>query len=133
MCISPQHPLHSKKLPTSVNVNALITHDFVAPITPPFSNMTHLAATDGWRDDVFMRKLRYRTDDVLLMRQLVASGKALAYLPDYIIEMLGLQTLKITGCPYYCRQKIALIHRRSEDSGWVTFVSTQLQSPTSTN
>ena len=128
VCISPQHPLQSKKGQASVDVNKLITYDFVAPITPPFSNITHHAATDGWRDDVFMRKISYRTDDVLMMRQLVASGKALAYLPEYVIEMLGLQVQKVTGCPYFCRQKIALIHRRSDDNGWVTFVSAQLQS-----
>lgn len=128
VCISPHHPLQRKKLKTSVDVNTLITYDFVAPITPPFSNMTHLAATDGWRDDIFMRKIAYRTDDVLMMRQLVASGKALAYLPDYMIAMLGLQIQKVTGCPYFCRQKIALIHRRSEDYGWVSFVSSQFQS-----
>ena len=128
VCISPRHPLQSKKLPTSVDVTALITHDFVAPITPPFSNIAHLAATDGWRDDIFKRKLAYRTDDVLMMRQLIVSGKALAYLPDYVIEMLGLQILKVAECPYFCRQKIALIHRRSEDSGWISFVSAQFKS-----
>ncbi|CAN5838462.1 LysR family transcriptional regulator [soil metagenome] len=127
VCLSSQHPLMTTPPQTPVEVNKVMTYDFVVPLTPPFSTMAHLAAADGWRDDMFPRQIRYRTDDVLLMQQLVASGKALAYLPDYAIDTLGLHTLPVSNCPYFCRQKIALIYRNAAGCGWVNYMATQYE------
>jgi len=54
-----------------------------------------------------------------LISQLLAEGKALAYLPDYVIRSLGMQTLTITGCPYFCRQTAVLVCRQTSDHGWI--------------
>jgi DNA-binding transcriptional LysR family regulator len=123
VALGDQHPLAVKHGKRAVHVDEVLKYDFVVPVTATFSNMENHVATDGWRDDVFPRILRYRTDDLLMMRELLSNGKALAYLPEYIVDKLGLRTLKISGCPYYCRQHIALIHRRSDIQGWIHYLS----------
>ena len=36
---------------------------------------------------------------------LISSGLALRYLPDYFVKSAGLIPLKISGCPYSCHYK----------------------------
>jgi DNA-binding transcriptional LysR family regulator len=122
VAISNLHPLTRKRGREGVPVSEVITHDFVVPVTAAFSNLENRIATDGWRDDVFPRRFRYRTDDLLVTRELVASGKALAYLPDFMVEKLGLHSLSVLDCPYFCRQQIALVYRTSEMKGWVDYL-----------
>ncbi len=124
VAISAAHPLrrgpHQDR--RGIPVTELIQYDFVVPLTAAFSNLENMVATDGWRDDVFPRRHRYRTDDLLATRELLASGKALAYLPDFLIEKLGLETLRVLECPYFCRQQVALVYRSSEMSGWINYI-----------
>ncbi|WP_394779367.1 LysR substrate-binding domain-containing protein [Undibacterium sp.] len=118
VAIAPRHPL-ALAGKTQVDVQQVLQFDFAALLTPPFVSLERHAATDGWRDDVFPRTIRYRSDDLLLISQLLAEGKALAYLPDYVIQRLGMQVLAITGCPYFCRQSVVLVHRESAGLGWI--------------
>lgn len=103
----------------------LLDHDYAALLNPPFKTLEHKASSDGWHDDSFRRTIRYRSDDLVLISRLVREGKALAYLPDYIIAGLGLQTLSITGCPYFCRQTVALVSLRSDENGksWIDSIA----------
>ncbi|MES2104367.1 MAG: LysR family transcriptional regulator [Pseudomonadota bacterium] len=119
VAISNRHPLAASEHGCRASVKEVLKHDFAALLTPPFISLERHAATDGWRDDVFQRSIRYRSDDLLLISQLLAAGKALAYLPDYVIRSLGMQTLAITGCPYFCRQTATLVYRKSGGRGWI--------------
>ncbi|MFZ6645401.1 LysR family transcriptional regulator [Undibacterium sp. TJN25] len=118
VAIGAQHPLALAGR-TQVAVQEVLKHDFAALLTPPFVSLERHAATDGWRDDVFQRTICYRSDDLLLISQLLAEGKALAYLPEYVIQRLGMQVLAISGCPYFCRQSVVLVYRESGSQGWI--------------
>jgi len=74
---------------------------------------------DGWRDDRFPRKIDYRTSSLKTLEEFVVSGLAIAYLPDYFCENKALQTLKISGCPYACTQKVRLVAKNPRDIGWL--------------
>ncbi|HTD06965.1 LysR family transcriptional regulator [Undibacterium sp.] len=124
VAISAQHPLAGSGHGGQVSVQEVLRHDFAALLTPPFMSLERHAATDGWRDDIFPRTIRYRSDDLLLISQLLAGGKALAYLPDYVIRSLGMQILTITGCPYFCRQTAVLAYRKSASRGWINSLAT---------
>jgi DNA-binding transcriptional LysR family regulator len=118
VAIGEQHTLfraNSKKL---TPIETVLEHDFVAPLNAMFVGLEQ-AASDGWRDDVFERKIRYRSDDILLMKHLLDAGQALAYMPDFLVKQLGLNVLNISGCPYRCTQEILMVHNPSAASGWM--------------
>ncbi len=122
IAIGATHPLARQRVQGKglrAPVAAVLEHDFVCPTRPPFRALAGGPATDGWRDDVFPRRVRYRADDLLLVDGLVRAGMALAYLPDYLLPQLGLERLVVYDCPYGCAQRIVLVHRPSRASGWI--------------
>jgi len=116
VALDPSHPLARLG---SAPLATVLQQDFIAPLRPPFAALDGEAATDGWRDDLLPRRLRYRSDDALLTRALLAEGQALAYLPDYLIATLGLATLTIPDCPYRCRQRVMLVRKHQPAAGWI--------------
>lgn len=125
VAIGATHPLarqHRKKNGLRASVASVLAHDFVCPTRPPFRALSVGPATDGWRDDVFPRRVRYRSDDLLLVDGLVRAGIALAYLPDYVLPELGLDRLEVHDCTYRCEQRIVLVHRPTRASGWMHVV-----------
>jgi DNA-binding transcriptional LysR family regulator len=60
------------------------------------------ARSDGWRDDVLPRRIRYWTDDLQLLLSFVrsGSGSALAYLPEAATGERDLVRLQVTDCPF---------------------------------
>jgi len=116
VALGASHPLAERP---SAPLATVLQQDFVVPIHPPFAALDGEPATDGWRDDLFPRRIRYRSDDALLTRALLTEGQALAYLPDYLIASLGLATLSIPDCPYHCRQQVMLVRRRQPASSWI--------------
>lgn len=98
----------------------VLRHDFVVPARATFHGLAGGPATDGWRDDVLPRRIRYRSDDLLLVDGLVRAGLALAYLPDYILPELGLARLEVVGCAYRCEQDVVMVHRPANAAGWMT-------------
>lgn len=125
----PVHPLGTTATPPAVDIEDLLQHAFVAPLTPPFASLHNQSATDGWRDDVFARNIRYRTDNLSLVQQLLQQGRALAYLPDYAISAWQLRTVPTTGCPYRCVQDVAMVYRPSLGLGWVAHLAQALGKP----
>ncbi|MCW3479427.1 LysR family transcriptional regulator [Neisseriaceae bacterium JH1-16] len=128
VALGARHPLAGTP---SASLATVLQQDFVAPIRPPFAALNGEPATDGWRDDLLPRRVRYRSDDALLTRALLAEGRALAYLPDYLVESLGLATLAIPDCPYRCRQQVTLVRRRQPAAGWIApFADSQSRATT---
>jgi DNA-binding transcriptional LysR family regulator len=124
VAISSQHALFNVNSKKPTPIDQVLQHDFVMPISPMFVGLEQMA-NDGWRDDVFERKIRYRSDDILLMKSLIDSGQALAYLPDFLIQRLGLHVLSISGCRYRCLQEILLVHNPSSALGWMDWLCRQ--------
>lgn len=63
-------------------------------------------SVDGWRDDKLKRKNVLYTSSLKCLESIVLNGLALAYLPSYYGESLGLRPLIISDCPYVCKQSI---------------------------
>lgn len=97
----------------------VLTFPFVVPAQAHFQVLSEGPATDGWRDDLFPRQILYRSDDLLLVDGLVRRNQALAYLPDYVINELGLIPLAVPDCPYYCDVMVCLWYRPSRAEGWM--------------
>ncbi len=82
--------------------------------------MSDVQVPDGWRDDIFPRRIGFVTSSLKLIEDLVSAGMAIAYLPDYLVAKIQALPLKISGCPYTCRQDIKLVAKNPRDVGWLT-------------
>jgi len=119
-CVGKGHPLYgvarAKKI---ISIDEVLKHAFVSPSHPLLGQVGVKQSHDGWRDDKFPRKVEYLVSHLKLMEELVTRGKAIAYLPDSFAEKLAIESLKISGCPYTCRQTIKLVSRASRGVGWL--------------
>ena len=115
--ISKKHPLYKKK--KSVHVDELLTHSFVSPNHPLLGKVGSKQSLDGWRDDHYPRKVDYLTSSLKILEEIVTSGKAVAYLPEYFGKQLDLEILQVVGCPYSCNQKIKIVARHPKELRWL--------------
>ena len=119
-CVGPGHKLFSTaKSKKVVSVEEVLQHAFVSPNHPMLGKVGLRQSLDGWRDDKFPRKVEYMTSSLKLLEEIVTSGRALAYLPDYFVDHKTIEILKISGCPYSCSQKIKLVARNPRQLGWL--------------
>jgi len=81
---------------------------------------------DGWRDDKFPRKIKYKVCGLKMMENLVKDGLALAYLPEYFVEASDLSPLNVLGCPYSCSQTIKIITKDSTALSWLNMLWDQI-------
>lgn len=100
----------------------VLQHDFVLPVRPAFSGLEQYGSSDGWRDDLLPRKIRFRSDDMLIVDGLVRAGLALAYLPDYLIPELMLRRLDVPDYAGQLRQNVLLVHHPAKASGWLRYL-----------
>lgn len=118
--VGATHPLYKKaKAKKIVSVEEVLNYSFVSPSNPLLGQVGAKQSLDGWRDDQFPRKVDYLTSSLKLLEELVVGGHAIAYLPDYFCEEKNMEILQISGCPYYCKQKVKLVSRSSKDIGWL--------------
>jgi DNA-binding transcriptional LysR family regulator len=114
------HPLYPRaKAGKSVPVEEVLKHPFVSPSRPILGKVGLKQSLDGWRDDQFTRNVAYLTTSLKLLETFVTEGHAIAYLPEYYADQLKVLTLKVTGCPYSCAQKIKLVARRPKQVSWI--------------
>lgn len=118
-CASKSHPLVKKYRSKAVPIDEVLKHPFVLPDSAILGQIAKSSSLDGWRDDKLPRQVKYRVCGLKLMEQLVRSGRALGFLPDYFIEETGLFPLKVSGCPYSCTQTIRIITRNPTALGWM--------------
>lgn len=119
-CVGPGHPLSgSARARKPVPVRELLKHGFVSPSSPFLGQVGLHQSSDGWRDDQFPRRVDHLASSLSVLSRVVASGQAVAYLPDYLARQLGLSALKVTGCPYSCTQTVRLITRDPRSAGWI--------------
>lgn len=113
------HPLFKKK--KIVPVEEVLQHGFVSPNHPLLGKVGNKQSLDGWRDDQFPRKIQYLSSSLKILEEIVSSGKAVAYLPEYFGKSLNLETLQISGCPYSCHQKIKIVARNPKELKWLNW------------
>lgn len=106
-CAGAGHPLRARK--DMIPIEEVLEHGFVAGDEALVGRVTAGASADGWRDDRFPRRIRYRTSSLDVMRRLVTSGRALAYVPERCAESMNAAPLSIGGCPFHCTQRVSLV------------------------
>lgn len=108
------HPLVTKQsnnqeMAISVTTEALLEYSFIAPNTSPYCGENRGLGCDGWQNTAFPRKLNMVANDYAVLGQIVKSGQALAYLPDFWIRELNLLPIEISDNPYQCQEEILLL------------------------
>jgi len=117
LAAGPGHPLAGRG---EVATAEVLQHDFACPQRSMFCGLERGSRADGWRDDRLPRRIRFWLDDLQLLISLVASGQALAYLPDFALAQHGdLMRLAVPDCPYECVEQVHLVWRPATASGWL--------------
>jgi DNA-binding transcriptional LysR family regulator len=111
------HPLHGVR--KVIPIEEVLKHAFASPNHPLLGQVNARQSIDGWRDDQFPRRVAFFTSSLKLLEEMALRGRAIVYLPEYYGQSLGLQALKISGCPYVCKQKIRLISRSPHEISWL--------------
>lgn len=114
-CVSKEHPLSGGQMHS---VRDVLNYDFVSP-NWNFLGETGEVSFDGWRDDIFSRKIAYRASSLSVLTQLVNRGLAVAYLPEPLAAQHGLTVLNISDCPYHCKQTISLFVQQHSKLSWL--------------
>ncbi len=102
-CVSSLHPLAKK---SSIPVNELLKHFFVAPAGTVFGRIHQAISPDGWRDDVHPRKIKYTTDQMSIYATLIRKGLAVGYVPQYWVDKHDFNSLKISDCAFEANQNV---------------------------
>ncbi len=119
-CASEAHPIFKEYgLKSNIPVEEVLQHPFVVPDVSLLGKIDKASTTDGWRDDKYPRNVKYKTCGLKLMETLVRDGSALGYLPNYFIFAAGLIPLKVTGCPYTCKQTVRIVAKDPSALGWL--------------
>lgn len=139
---SIQHPLFKNQAPKATkplrelakarparrfSMNDILQFDFACPPRSMICGLERGARSDGWRDDQIPRRIRFWIDELQLLVQLVQSGQALAYLPDFILEAAHLEQVKLKDCPYECVEQCWLVWRPAAAYGWQNQLMNKLQ------
>jgi DNA-binding transcriptional LysR family regulator len=118
-CASKDHVLVKKYGTKTIPVEEVLQYGFVSPDLAILGKISKSSSIDGWRDDKFPRKIKYKVGGLKMIKNLIKEGLALGYLPDYFVESLNLVTLKISGCPYTCQQTVRLVAKDPSSLGWL--------------
>jgi len=118
--ISKKHPLSNiMKKKKIVHIDEVLEHSFVTPQNQLLGKINKSDSKDGWRDDKFPRKISFISTSLKTIENLVHSGQAIAYLPDYYGFEAGFTLLNIDGCPYHCKQKVKMFTADKKQHGWL--------------
>lgn len=119
-CAAPGHPLVKRfGVRGTIPIQKVLEYPFVSPDSAILGGISKSSSADGWRDDKFPRRIKYKVYGLKLMENLIREGLALGYLPDYFIASAGLAPLRISGCPYDCQQTVRLIAKDPIALGWL--------------
>ena len=119
-CASKAHPLVKKYGKKSIPIEEILRHPFVSPDSAILGRIAKSSSIDGWRDDKFPRKIKYKVCGLKALENLVREGMALAYLPDYFVNDTELVPLTVSGCSFTCEQTVHLITKDPESLGWMS-------------
>lgn len=118
--VGKAHPLAKRaKQQQSIAVDELLKYEFVAPEHAILGNISEGHRHDGWRDDKFPRRLKYRAASLSIIEGLLRRGLAVAYLPHYYAQHIGAVQLNVTGCPYSCHQQVNVLTKAPLRFSWL--------------
>lgn len=118
--VGPKHPLYPMaKARKTVPVEQLLAHPFVCPARGLLGRLQNEQSADGWREDIFPRRIEFVTSSLKLIESIVTGGQGVAYLPDYLVTGMDALPLNISGCPYSCHQEIRLVAKNPKTASWM--------------
>lgn len=119
LAAAPTHPVVRQIGPRRCTSDMLLAEsDFACPTRSPFCGRKRGVGSDGWQDGELPRRIRYWTDDLQVLIELVQSGRALAYLPEQLLAPAGLVRIRIEDCPFVCEERALLLWRPGLANGW---------------
>ena len=92
-----------------VSLAELTDHAFVSPSISPYCGEARGIGCDGWASGHHPRKITMVANDYGVLGQLVKSGQALAYIPDYWLRELGLVQLVVAELNSVSYEQILLV------------------------
>lgn len=113
----------SQKFAANANDNkpleqiALKALPFAIPTVSPFCGKEKQQSTDGWQK--WQRTVWYRCEDYLSLLNLVKAHKAVAYLPDFVIDKERLSTIAIEQIEPEYQEQMYLMWRPSKSESWL--------------
>ncbi len=122
------HPL-AEKAGQAIPITEVIAYPFVIPTRKIYGETGSQLSTDGWHEEAFARRTGARVDSVSALLALMKTQAFLAYMPDYVAEQNGFQTIRTTGCPYQCLQRIWLCFHEPVRAGWINTLAGTLSQP----
>ncbi|MFT4929356.1 MAG: DNA-binding transcriptional LysR family regulator [Phenylobacterium sp.] len=111
----------------SVQVSAeeLLLHPFAMPHVSPFCGEERGLGCDGWQDQLLPRKTGWVVNDYAVLSQLVKSGQAVAYLPDFLLREWGLVKVGVVGDERRCVERGVMVFLR-DGVDWVRRLSKEI-------
>ncbi|AUL75258.1 LysR family transcriptional regulator [Pseudoalteromonas sp. 13-15] len=103
----------------TLNKNQLLHAAFACPLFSPLCGLEQGIGSDGWQDDIAPRNIVFRCSDYSALIEVVQSGLALAYLPNFVIDDLGFTKLTVKGVNSHYNEDIVLIYKPSKADGWL--------------
>ena len=105
----------------------VLRHDFACPTHSLLCGAQRGARSDGWRDDMLPRRIRYWTDDLQMLLGYVKRSEALAYLPDFALQDPQLLRIQVADCPFVCSEQVWLVWNRAHAPQWQQVLAQRLQ------
>jgi DNA-binding transcriptional LysR family regulator len=113
----------------AVSAQQVLEHDFASPTRSLFCGEQRGSRSDGWRDDLLPRRIRYWSDDVHLLLGFVRAGDALAYLPDDALDDPELVAIDLRENDATCREQVWLVFDGASAGDWLTALAQALSRP----
>ena len=108
------HPLVKISQQQVLTLDDVLSFTFVTPDVSPYCGEARGIGCDGWNNQFYPRKLQIIANDYSVLTQLVRSGQALAYLPDYWLREHALHPLSIKNIPEQGSEKLLLVSWQQE-------------------
>lgn len=109
----------SQSNPINLPTHSIMNAPFAVPNVSPFCGTERGIGSDGWPDHSHPRDIRYRCDDYFSIIQLLKRGRAIGYIPDYLVSDEHLDIIDIKPAPPYYTEEIYIAWRPSQADGWL--------------
>jgi DNA-binding transcriptional LysR family regulator len=115
--VGNKHPLADRK--NRVSINEVLKYGFVCTEAKMFSNMQPGLSHDGWHDDVFQRRIQFLTKSMWVIQELVETGQAVAYIPDFLLKKWNVKRLNLSGCSLKCELEVFISYLPEKTPNWL--------------
>ena len=117
---SKNHPIYfNYDQSKGITSNDLSKFAFACPTVSPFCGIKRGIGSDGWNDLTVPRTIKYHCNDFSVLTSLVQQGHALAYMPDFVASDNNFEVININDCHLTCNEKIIILYKPSQATGWL--------------